>query len=322
MTAPELCSVLAEPIQRFVAHKRALNRKYLTEEKALRLFDRYLGEQRVRSWQGVDPALIDRFLQSRERPSPRSHNHLLGVLRQFFAWCVGQRLIEASPVLAQPRPVTSRHLPYLFDLRDMRALLEAARQLPDNSRATRRALVYETVFALLYGLGLRVGEVARLRLADADLARSVLLVRQTKFGKNRLVPLGPNLGQRLAAYVEAVHGPAGDPQAPLFSFTPGRCVHPGTLSQTFHALLPALDLPARRGVAAPRLHDLRHAFAVGTLLHWYREGINPQTRLLQLSTFLGHVDPSSTAVYLTITEELLAEADRRFRDFARPGDPA
>ena len=322
MTAPAMCSFLAGPMHRYVAYKRALNRKYVTEEKALMLFDRHLEEQRIRSWQGIAPAVIDRFLQSRKRSRPRSHNHLLGVLRRFFAWCVSQHLTDANPVLARPRPVTSRHLPYLFDVSDMRALLEAARQLPDNSRAQQRALVYETVFALLYGLGLRVGEVARLLLGDADLARSALLVRQTKFGKSRLVPMGPNLARRLAAYVETVHGPAGDPQTPLFSFTPGRCVHPGTLSQTFHALLPALDLPQRRGVKAPRLHDLRHAFAVGTLLRWYREGVNPQTRLLQLSTFLGHVDPSSTAVYLTITEDLLAEADRRFRDFARLGDPA
>ena len=68
-----------------------------------------------------------------------------------------------------------------------------------------------------------------------------------------------------------------------------------------------------------RLHDLRHAFAVGTLLRWYRQGIDPNRRLIHLSTFLGHVDPNSTAVYLTITDELLTEADRRFRAFAPTG---
>ena len=66
------------------------------------------------------------------------------------------------------------------------------------------------------------------------------------------------------------------------------------------------------------MHDLRHAFAVGTLLRWYREGVNPATRLFHLSTFLGHVNPSSTAVYLTITSELLTEANRRFEGFAAP----
>jgi integrase len=77
-----------------------------------------------------------------------------------------------------------------------------------------------------------------------------------------------------------------------------------------------LDIPA--GVCAPHLHDLRRAFAVGTLLRWYRSGIDPNVRLIHLATFLGHADPASTAVYLTVTEELLREADRRFRAFA-PG---
>ena len=72
------------------------------------------------------------------------------------------------------------------------------------------------------------------------------------------------------------------------------------------------------GVDTPRLHDLRHSFAVATLLRWYREGIDPNQRLLQLATFLGHVDPTSTAVYLTITDELLVQANTRFRTQALP----
>ena len=320
MTAPDLRSVLAGPLRRFLEHKRALNRKYRTEERDLRVFDRYLAEKGITSWEGIDSALIDRFLQWRNRPSARGHNLLLYVLRQFFAWAVAQRLTATNPVTARPRRVTSRRVPYLFDLNDMRSLLHAARQLPDNSRATRRALVYETAFALLYGLGLRAGEAARLRLGDVDRAQSVLLVRETKFGKSRFVPMGPNLARHLAAYVDTVHGTAANPEAPLFSFRPGRCIHPDTLSHTFRQLLPALDLRLPRGVATPRLHDLRHSFAVGTLLRWYRDGIDPQTRLIQLSTFLGHASPASTAVYLTITEDLLAEAHRRFHTFARPGD--
>jgi integrase len=106
------------------------------------------------------------------------------------------------------------------------------------------------------------------------------------------------------------------PSIPLFSFTEGHHIHPCTISQTFHHLLPALDLPKSPGISSPRVHDLRHSFAVGTLLRWYQEGLNPSTRLIHLSTFLGHVSPSSTAVYLTMTDELLAEANGRFERFA------
>ena len=80
----------------------------------------------------------------------------------------------------------------------------------------------------------------------------------------------------------------------------------------------ALGLHVPPGTASPRAHDLRHSFAVGTLLRWYRAGLDPAARLLPLSTFLGHVDPASTAVYLTITQELLQEANHRFEEYARP----
>ena len=105
---------------------------------------------------------------------------------------------------------------------------------------------------------------------------------------------------------------------PVFSFTAGRPIHPGTISQTFHALVPHLGLVIPAGVASPRVHDLRHSFAVGTLLRWYRDGTDPTARLLHLSTFLGHVDPASTAVYLTITADLLQVAGERFARFVAP----
>lgn len=175
------------------------------------------------------------------------------------------------------------------------------------------------IFALLYGLGLRVGEAVRLQLGDVDFQRDTLFVRETKFSKSRLVPLGPRLATRLRDYIEKHHGGTSASDRPLFSFTKRGCICPETVSQTFHALVPKLGLVLPPGVSSPRLHDLRHAFAVGTLLRWYRQGIDPNCRLIHLSTFLGHVDPNSTAVYLTITEELLREADRRFRAFAPSG---
>jgi integrase len=104
----------------------------------------------------------------------------------------------------------------------------------------------------------------------------------------------------------------------VFSFVRGGCLNPSTISQTFHSLVPRLELQVPLGTSPPRAHDLRHSFAVGTLLRWYRAGLDPSARLLHLSTFLGHVDPCSTAVYLTITQDLLQEANRRFEQFACP----
>jgi len=104
----------------------------------------------------------------------------------------------------------------------------------------------------------------------------------------------------------------------LFTFDGRNHVRPETASHTFHRLIRTLNLPVPDGVSPPTLHSLRHSFAVGCLLRWYREGLDPGDRLLHLSTFMGHVDPTSTAIYLTITPQLLDQANRRFEAFAEP----
>lgn len=306
---------MASEMRAFVDAKRAIGRRYVTEEKQLRLLDAFLVRQQVPRVADVTPALIEAFLASRERARPRSHNALLGVARRFFEWMVRQDRLDRSPVRARPRRETAQRIPFLLGPEEVRRLLDLAESLPDNERAPLRGATYKTIFALLYGLGLRVGEVSRLEFHDVDFARQLLIIRNTKFGKNRLVPFGPRIGGLLHDYLD-LRGDNLLSDAAVFSFTRRGAIHPGTISQTFHQLLPRLGLMLPPGVAPPRVHDLRHAFAVGTLLRWYREGVDPAGRLFHLSTFLGHVNPSSTAVYLTITSELLATANRRFEGFA------
>ena len=306
---------LATAIDDFVAHKRALARKYVVEAKALALFARTLAAEGITDVTAVTERVIEAFLASRPRTTPRSYNHLLGVLRVFFDWCVDFELRPSSPVRVRPRRRGPQRLPFLFDLAQAQRLISAAAALPDQGSTVLRGATYTTAFALLYGLGLRVGELARLTRADLASDRQLLVIRATKFGKSRLVPMGPRLMERLAGYLEQRERAIGKPlapNAPLFAVRGGRAIHPGTLSQTFHQLVTRLSFPHRDGVAPPRLHHLRHSFAVGTLLRWYRTDGNPAARLLHLSTFLGHVDPASTAVYLTVTPELLDAANERF----------
>jgi site-specific recombinase XerD len=308
---------MASEMRVFVDAKRALGRRYVTEEKALRLFDAFLAQRLVGGATDVTPALVDSFLASRSYRRARSYNMLLGIVQRLFAWLVQQRHLACSPVRTRPRRQTARRIPCLLGPAEARRLLDLAGELRDQPRAPLRGPTYRAIFALLYGLGLRVGEVSRLKCADVDFARQLLIVRDTKFGKTRLVPFGPRIGSLLHAYLQ-LRGEKLSPDAPVFSFTRRGAIHPCTISQTFHRLVPALDLTIPTGVASPHVHDLRHAFAVGTLLRWYREGVDPAARLFHLSTFLGHVNPESTAVYLTITPELLAAASRRFEGFAAP----
>lgn len=203
MTQPGgLSSPLAEPIRLFLAHKRALARRYFVEEKTLRLLDRYLVETGVQSLQEVCPEVLDDFLASRPRTTPRSYNHLLGTLARLFQWLVDQGTLERSPLRARSRRQTVQRIPFLFDPPTARRLLDRAEQLPDNPRAPLRGLTYRTIFALLYGLGLRVGEVSRLRRSDVDFDRNLLVIRLTKFSKSRLVPFGPRLAATLHHYLE------------------------------------------------------------------------------------------------------------------------
>ena len=311
---------LGAVVVRFVEHKRALGRKHQSEERELRLLVRFAEEHHVQHLSQLTPPLLEDFLGSRPRCRPRSFNHLLGVIRCLLDWAVTQQLMEVSPLRARRRRVTAARIPFIFDAVQARRLLEAAAALPDNSQALERSRTYRCIFALCYGLGLRAGEACGLRLGDVDSGRDLVVVRGGKFGKSRLVPHGPRIAELVGEQVQRrkARHPESDNTAPLFSFDGRRCVHPGTASQTFHRLVGTLNFDLPDGVSPPRLHDLRHSFAVGCLLRWYLEGLDPASRLHHLSTFMGHVDPISTAVYLTITPALLNEANRRFERFAEP----
>ena len=246
-------------VDRFLAGRRALGRKYRSEESELRLLLRFADERRVGRLDQLTPALLEEFLASRPRSRPRSFNHLLGVVACLMEWAVAQELLAASPLRTRRRRVTSVRAPFLFDPAQARRLLDAAAALPDNSRAVQRGPTYRTIFALCYGLGLRAGEACGLRLGDVDVQRSLLVVVGGKFGKSRLVPHGPRIASLVGEQLKRCQA-AGTPDAgaPLFSFDGRRCVSPGTASQVFHGLVTGLALPVPDGVSPPCLHSLRH----------------------------------------------------------------
>lgn len=312
-------SALAGAIEQYLAAKRALGCRFANEDRTLRLLDRFLVEQEIADIEAITNDCLKRFLASRGRKSSRSYNHLLGVVRRLFEWIVDQQVLPASPFQVRPRRETARRTPVLFDAETIKRLLAEAARLPDNGRSPLRGPTYETIFALLAGLGLRIGEVARLQCGDVDLERDVLQIRDTKFGKSRLVPFGPRLNARLRAYLE-LRERRGFPHvgaAPLFSWNGKQPVSTNTIRNVFREhLVPRLQIDIPAGAFGPCVHGLRHSFAVRTLLRWYRDGVEPAARLNHLSTFLGHVNPAATAVYLTITSDLFQAASRRFEAFA------
>jgi integrase len=177
-----------------------------------------------------------------------------------------------------------------------------------------RAESCSIIFALLYSLGLRMGEACRLRVGDLSLSEATLFIDQTKFYKSRYVPFGPQLGNRLRRFLDLRRGrqPSLGKDDALFVALGPRHVNQSGMNNTFRAIVDRLGIQGGPGHKAPRPHDLRHSFAVHRLLRWYREGADVQSKLPLLSTFMGHIDPTSTQVYLTITAALLQEANARF----------
>jgi len=187
------------------------------------------------------------------------------------------------------------------------------------------AVTFRTLLLLLYGAGLRFSEATGLTLADVDLAEDVLTIRATKFYKSRLVPIGPQLATVLANYMPLRRrgGLAQGETSFLLANRDGTRLASSTVQAAFDALRRIAGVHGTAGGRQiPRLHDLRHSFAVHSLTAWYRQGADVQRLLPVLSSYLGHSDLEGTKVYLSMTPELLQQAALRFVRYASGGENA
>lgn len=198
--------------------------------------------------------------------------------------------------------------PFIYSPADIDAVMGQARS---SISSPLRAATYNTLIGLLAASGLRIGEAIKLDGSDVDWAQGVLLIRESKFGKSRLVPLQASSMQALDAYCTLRNELQARPKEPSFfvSQTRKRLLY-AVVCPTFRHLIDAAGVGAGEP-SPPRLHDLRHTFAVRTLLDWYRSGEDVQARMPSLSTYLGHREPASTYWYLSTAPELLALAAAR-----------
>jgi integrase/recombinase XerD len=200
--------------------------------------------------------------------------------------------------------------PNVFSDSEIQALLAAT----DTLSPPFTALTWRTLIGLLATTGMRPGEACRLSVADIDLAGGVIQILQTKFGKSRLVFIHPSTVGAVTGYLQARQewvGTAVRACPAVFVNTRRRPLDPQKLGVTFKQIAMAAGLSTAPGHRSARLHDLRHSFAVTTMIGWYRDGGDVQARLPLLSTWLGHVDPASTYWYLHAVPELLAHAADR-----------
>jgi len=197
--------------------------------------------------------------------------------------------------------------PYIYTPDDVATLLRGARQL----RSPLRAATYETLFGLLATTGMRVGEAIRLDQTDLDYESGVIGIRESKFGKSRLVPVDPSTDVVLRDYADRRADFRVQPGNDSFfvSLTGRRLIYV-SVDEVFRQLRAETGLGAGSS-SRPLIHGLRHTFAVTTLIGWYRDGVDVAARLPWLSTYLGHRDPRSTYWYLSAAPELLAIAADR-----------
>jgi integrase len=232
----------------------------------------------------------------------------LSVARQFARYL--QTLdpdCEMLPARLLPYRVR-RATPYLYGPEEIAALMSAAGRL----RSPPQAVTYQTLIGLLAVAGLRVGEAIRLDRDDVDVDHSLLRIINSKYGKSREVPLHASAMHALHRYAERRAELCPRPGCEAFFLsTAGTRLHAANVRRVFTGLGLAVGLAPRSARCRPTLHSFRHSFAVRSLLEWHREGVDVQAQLPRLSTYMGHVEPSSTYHYLSAAPELLQLVARR-----------
>jgi len=314
---PDFGSFLGEQMREHVVRMQSLGYHYETRARHLRRFDRFLQCHPDLAGQPLS-ALLEAWRDS--NPGAR-HQLCVQQCGRSLSQAL-HRLDAATTVLSldiglQRKVLRQERRPYLYTEDDIQRLFDAARSFT-SERAPLRPITLCTMLALAYCTGLRLGEIAALTLADVHLDDGTIEIRDTKFFKSRRLPLAPGVIGLLSQYLEARAAASAStaPEAGLF-WSPLRR-HRYSYSMISKLLVSVIRRaglkpdPGRRG---PRIHDLRHAFVAHRMLQWYRDGVDVQSRLPHLATYLGHKDIRSTLVYLHVTRDLLLEAGERFRQY-------
>jgi integrase/recombinase XerD len=296
-------SDLSAQLDDYLRLRRALGFKLVNEEIMLRGLTAYLDAAGAST---ITTELAMAWARLPQGVQPIDWAHRLSAARGFARYLATiDPAAEVPPRDALLAHVT-RPMPYLWSAGDVRRLLQAARAL----RPPLRGATYEALFGLVAASGMRIGEATGLPRADTDLNEGVITITEAKFGRSRLVPLHPSTTNALRAY--AARRDELCPEAKTLTFfvsAQGTTLGRRTVNETFERL--CIGIGVRTESCRPRIHDLRHGFAVRTLIDWYRSGIDVDSRMVLLSNYMGHVKPAGTYWYLSAVPELMELAAAR-----------
>lgn len=313
MTSPfEFASALGPVMSDYLALKRALGRRYFSEERTLANLDRFL----VARGPGGGRLTADAFAAwclTLEHLHPTTRRNRMRMVRNL---CLYWRRAEPACLVPDsstfPTSLPSKR-PYIFSEAEITDVLRAAAQLRPGPNSPLCGEVYRLAVVLLYTAGLRRGELLRLVLSDYDPIERTLLVRTSKFHKSRVVALSADAARELDAYLRVRRRFGRGAEAPLLvsSCRGLRAPSGGGIAQGLRRLFRRANVRTTAG-RTPRVHDLRHTHAVHVLLRWYRAGGDVQAKLPALSTSMGHVSVASTAHYLSLLDCVAEMASERF----------
>ena len=311
MSALKLQSPLAVDIQNFINLRRLSGTDYQSQAQLLGYLDRFLVEQQM-SEPRISREITERYLESLSHLAPRTRYNRFCVLRQLCEYLARTDPEGYVPEPLKVIPSQGAHQPYIYQNSELLALLAAASKLPPEN--SLRPYTYRTLLGVLYSTGIRIGEALALNLEHFHSEEQLLYIAEGKFRKARWVPLSASTCRVLEQYVrKRLQMRPRSLDSPLLLNQRSRRLQRCTVNQSFRHLLRHCGIHHSKHTG-PRIHDLRHTFAVHRLLAWYRDGQDVNARLPWLATYMGHVDVHSTQVYLQATPELIEHVDRRFHN--------
>lgn len=293
---------LRKAVESYLTMRRSLGFKLRDMGHNLRHFVSFM-EQEGASIITTELAL--RWAQQPQDVQPVQWAARLSFVRSFARyWSATDPRTEIPPKGLLPYR-TKRATPYIYSNDEILQILKAARDIPPSTGL--RPWTYYSLFGLMAVTGMRISEVIRLDSTDVDLKQGLLTVQLTKFSKSRLIPLHPSTVKKLKLYLhrrDQLH--PRPPTTRFFLSNQGTPLTDCMVRRTFVKLSRQIGLRKIGDSFGPRLHDLRHRFAVTTLFHWYRTGVDVEQRLPVLSTYLGHAHVTDTYWYLSAIPEILS----------------
>ena len=310
---PHFHSPYAPLLYNFVEYKRLEGYKYNGEIKELQRLDRYFISLGIQS-PAVSQEMLSAWLSKRETESDKTFSTRNSVYRQLYAYS------EKEDGFSLPKPTNAHEklhgsgfVPYIFTHKEIKSIFVAADNLSTGSTSFQRCA--PLLFRLLYGTGLRINEALSLRISDISPGCKILLIRQAKNDNFRLVPMASSLTEHMSNYLEQMNYSEDDY---LFQIGSGVPVRKNTAYDWFRECLWKAGIPHKGRGNGPRMHDLRHTFAVHSLQQAVENGTDINAFLPILSTYLGHQRISATERYLRLTAEayplIMREIDSTMKD--------